>query len=316
MLATIFTPETSKKKFYMISKEIKSTQRNPVLTFFLALLFPCFGQVYNGQMKKGLMFFLITLAIPFVFGFTRMGVFFIGFISLNLIDFSFKIFTIYDAVRNAKKADNFRLKSYNTWYYHLIIIVVISTITYFYDYNSVLGIKSYSIPTSYNEPTLKIGDKVVGDLRAYKFIEPNYGDIVVFQQKDSLNPSSYRVVALPKDTLEIKNNVLIINGKKCETLFIKETQSDGFDVNEYEEVLPNGHKHKIYTFKKPFEGNIDSIEELIIPPNSYYLIGDNRDNAMDSRYVGLIKRDEIIAKIVFSFWGKTTDRININFKEI
>src|SRR5690606_29100082 len=134
----------------MISKEIKSTQRNPVLTFFLALLFPCFGQVYNGQMKKGLIFFLITLAIPFVFGFTRMGVFFIGFISLNLIDFSFKIFTIYDAVRNAKKADNFRLKSYNTWYYHLIIIVVISTITYFYDYNSVLGIKSYSIPTSYN----------------------------------------------------------------------------------------------------------------------------------------------------------------------
>lgn len=299
----------------MISKENKSNQRNPVLTFFLAIFFPGFGQVYNGQMKKGLIFFFITLTIPFIFGFTRMSTFFIGFVSLNIVDFSFKIFTIYDAVKNSKKLSNIELKTYNTWYYHLIIIMVITTITYFYDYNSVLGIKTYTIPNSSNQPTLQTGDKVVGDLWAYKFIEPNYGDIVVFQQKDSINPSSYRVVALPKDTLEIKNNMLIINGKKCETSFIKETVSDGFDVNEYEEVLPNGHKHKIYIFKKPFVGNIDSIEELIIPTNSYYLIGDNRDNAMDSRYVGIIKRDEIIGKIVLSYWGKTKDRININLKK-
>ena len=298
----------------MNSEEIKSKPRNPILVFFLAFLFPGFGQVYNGQIKKGLIFFLITFTIPYILGFTRIGVFFLGFISVIIIDFSFRIYVIYDAVKNAKKLKSYELKSYNTWYYYLIIIIGIITITWFYDYNSAVGVKSYKIPTTSNEPTLNIEDKGVGDLRAFNDVKPNYGDIVVFQKKDSLNPWVFRIIALPNDKLEIKNNFLIINGKKCKTSFIKETKSDVFDVNEYEEELPNGHKHKIYTFKKPFEDNINDVNEIIIPANCYYLIGDNRDNAMDSRYIGVIEREEIIAKVVFGYWGKTNDRININFR--
>lgn len=298
----------------MNSEEIKSKPRNPILVFFLAFLFPGFGQVYNGQIKKALIFLLITFTIPFILGFTRIGVFFLGFLSAIIIDFSFRIYVIYDAVKNAKKLKSYELKSYNTWYYYLVIIIGIITITWFYDYNSAVGVKSYKIPTTSNEPTLNVGDKVVGDLRAFNDVKPNYGDIIVFQKKDSLNPWVFRIVALPNDKLEIKNNFLIINGKKCKTSFIKETKSDVFDVNEYEEELPNGHKHKIYTFKKPFEDNINAVNKIIIPANCYYLIGDNRDNAMDSRYIGVIKREEIIAKVVFGYWGKTNDRININFR--
>lgn len=299
----------------MNSENVTSKPRNSILVFFLAFLFPSFGQIYNGQIKKGLIFLLITFTIPFILGLTRIGVFFLGFLTIIIIDFSFRIYVIYDAVINAKKLKNYELKSYNTWYYYIIIIIGIITITWFYDYNSVVGVKSYKIPTTSNEPTLNVGDKVVGDLRAFNDIKPNYGDIVVFQKKDSLNPWVYRIVALPNDKLEIKNNFLIINGEKCKTSFIKETKSGEFDVNEYEEELPNGHKHKIYTFKKPFEDNKNTVNKIIIPANSYYLIGDNRDNAMDSRYIGAIKIEEIIAKVVFGYWGKTNDRININFRD-
>lgn len=299
----------------MNSEKIRLKPRNPILAFFLAFLFPGFGQVYNGQIKKGLIFLLITFTIPFILGFTRIGLFFLGFLFVIIIDFSFRIFVIFDAVKNAKKLKSYELKSYNNWYYYLIIIIGIITITWFYDYNLAVGVKSYKIPTTSNEPTLNVGDKVVGDLRAFNNIKPNYGDIVVFQKKDSLNPWVYRIVALPNDKLEIKNNFLIINGKKCKISFIKETKSDEFNVNEYEEELPNGHKHKIYTFKKPFEDNKNAVNEIIIPANCYYLIGDNRDNAMDSRYIGVIKREEIIAKVTFGYWGKTNDRININFRD-
>lgn len=298
----------------MNSKEIKSKPRNPLLVFFLAFLFPGFGQVYNGQIKKGIIFLLITFTIPSILGFTRIGIFFLGYFSVIIIDSSFRLYIIYDAVKNAKKLKNYELKSYNTWYYYLIILVGIITITWFYDYNSAVGVKSYKIPTTSNEPTLLVGDKVVGDLRAFTSTKPNYGDLVIFQKKDSLNPWVYRIVALPNDKLEIKNNFLIINGKQCKTRFIKETKSDELAVNEYEEELPNGHKHKIYTFKKPFNDNVNVMNKIIIPANSYYLIGDNRDNAMDSRYIGTIKREEIIAKVVFGYWGKTNDRININFR--
>lgn len=298
----------------MNSEENKIKSRNPILAFFLALFFPGFGQVYNGQVKKGIIFFLITFTLPLFLGFTRIGIFFIGFFLIILIDFIFRIYVIYDAVKNAKMLKNYILKPYNSWFYYLTIIIGIVTTTWFYDYNSIVGVKSYSIPTTSNEPTIKVGDKVVGDLNAFDETKPNYGDIVIFQKKDSLNPWIYRIVGLPNDKLKIENNFLVINGKKCKTSFIKETKSEVFDVNEYEEELPNGLKHKIYTFKKQFEENKNSITEINIPANSYFLIGDNRDNAMDSRYIGVITKEEILAKVVFGYWGKTNDRINIDFR--
>lgn len=297
----------------MNSEKLENKPRNPILAFILAFLFPGFGQIYNGQIKKGFLFFLISLTLPFLLGFTKIGVFFLGFFFILFIDFSFRIYVIYDAVKNAKKQKDYSLKSYNTWYHYLLIIIGISTITWFYDYNSAVGVKSFKIPTTSNEPTIKVGDKVVGDLKAFNEKKPNYGDIVIFQKKDSLNPWIYRIVALPNDKLEIQNNFLIINGKKCKTSFIKETKIEEFDVNEYEEELPNGHKHKIYTFKKPIGDNKSEVTKIKIPANCYFLIGDNRDNAMDSRYIGVIKREEIIAKVVFGYWGKTNDRINISF---
>lgn len=62
----------------MNSEKITLKPRKPVLAFILALLIPGFGQVYNGQIKKGLIFLLITFTIPFILGFTIIGVFFIG----------------------------------------------------------------------------------------------------------------------------------------------------------------------------------------------------------------------------------------------
>jgi len=125
----------------------------------------------------------------------------------------------------------------------------------------------------------------------------------------------YRIIGLPNDKIEIQNNFLIINGKKCKTTFIKKTQSEQFDVNEFEEELPNGHRHKIYTFINPFNDNKNEVTKIKIPKNCYYLMGDNRDNAMDSRYIGVINEDEIKGKIVFGYWGNTKDRININFRD-
>jgi len=294
------------------SEKIKP--RNPKLAFLFALFGPGFGQIYNGQIKKGIIFLVIELLLPVFYGLTKLGVFFVGFISILIIGFSYRIYLIYDATTNAKKLKTFIPKPYNTWYYYLAIIVGIYTILWFYDTNSIVGVKSFKIPTTSNEPTIKVGDKVIADLKAFDNIKPNYGDIVIFQKKDSLHPWIYRIVGLPNDRLEIQNNVLIINGKKCKTSFIKETKSEEFDVKEYEEELPNGHKHKIYIFKKPFEDDENAEHEIIIPKNSYYLMGDNRDNAMDSRYIGVLKEDEIKGKVVFSYWGKTNDRINIDFR--
>lgn len=302
----------------MMNSEIapeENKPRNPKLAFFLALIGPGFGQIYNGEIIKGILFILIELLLPVFYGLTKAGVFFAGFIFILIIGFSYRIYLIYDATATAKKLKNFTPKFYNTWYYFLGIIIGIYTILWFYDANALIGLKSFKIPTTANEPTMKVGDVVVGDLQAFDDTKPNYGDIVVFQKKDSLYPWIYRIVGLPNDKIDFQNRFLIINGKKCKTTFVQETKSDEYGVREYEEELPNGHKHKIYLFTKPFEEDENVEHEITIPKNSYYLMGDNRDNAMDSRYIGVLKEDEIKGKVVFSYWGKTSDRINVDFRD-
>ncbi len=57
------------------------------------------------------------------------------------------------------------------------------------------------------------------------------------------------------------------------------------------------------------------LKQLFMIGTSYYLLGDNRDDAADSRYIGSIKRHDILGRIIYSYWGKTTDRINIDFRD-
>lgn len=293
----------------------ENKSRNPFLAFLFAAIIPGFGQVYNGQIKKGIIFLLLTLLLPFLWGFTRLGVFFLGFFLIIALDICFRIYIIYDAVKNARKLKSFTPKSYNTWYHYLVIFISVNSVLWFYDYNSILGVKSYKIPTNSNEPTLKVGDKIVADLNAFDSRKPNYGDIVIFQEKDSANPWIYRIVGLPNDKLEIQSNTLIINNKTCKTSFVRETKTGLFNVNEYEEELPNGHVHRIYTLIKPLDTLQNNFSVINIPPNNYYLMGDNRDNAMDSRYIGVVSGNQIKGKVLFGYWGKTTDRINVDFKK-
>ena len=110
-------------------------------------------------------------------------------------------------------------------------------------------------------------------------------------------------------------HIPIINGKKTQTIFTRDTTIDIFELNEFEEELPNGHKHLIYKTKLAINTVVANIKNIIVPANCYFVLGDNRDNASDSRYEGFVKRDKIIGRIVFSYWGQSKERININFRE-
>lgn len=286
--------------------------RNRFVAFLLAVLFTGMGQIYNGQLKKGLLFFSIDITLPFEFGMIRTGTFFTGFMLVVVFDIGFKLYTIYDAVKTAGRLKSFTPKSYNTWYFHLLFIIGISTVVYFYDYTVVAGVKSFSVSSNAGEPTLQPGDRVIADLWAYHNAKPEYGDIAVFQKKDSLHPWIYRIVGLPNDRIAITDNFLTINGTKCAVRSLGATKSAGLDALEYEETLPNGHKHRILTFKAPNTIDKSNVPEFRIPNGSYFLMGDSRDNAMDSRYIGVIREEELVGKLSFVFWGKEKNRINVD----
>ena len=293
---------------------ITTKPRNGYIAFLLSLLTPGLGQVYNGQPKKAIIFLGLLLLYPFLFGLTRGTTFFYGLLSLLIIDVGLRIYIIFDGVKNAKRQKEYILKPYNTWYYHLLIAIGIIVIIIVYDTTSVLGTQSFINYSTSNSPTLQDNDRLIADMRAYKNNEPDYGDIVVYSGYDG-QFSTFRIVGRPNDNIELIDNIVSINGKLSKATFIKETTNDEMPILEFEEEFPNGHKHLIYKFKQPYDSTKTNIKNIIVPPDSYYLLGDNRDNAADSRYEGFINKNRIKGRIVYSYWGQAgIQRMNIDFR--
>lgn len=132
------------------------------------------------------------------------------------------------------------------------------------------------------------------------------GDIVVF----SANNLSYvkRVIGLPNEKIQIIEGILHINSIPVTRQYIRDdsTCDDGevpIIYHRYTEIFPEGQEHDIYEISddKP----LDNTEPYSVPENSYFLMGDNRDHALDSRIldkIGFIKSDQIKGKALYFYW--------------
>ncbi|OKH40373.1 signal peptidase I [[Phormidium ambiguum] IAM M-71] len=144
------------------------------------------------------------------------------------------------------------------------------------------------IPSGSMLETLQINDRLIVDKLSYKFSSPQRGDIIVFNPTKALEKQNFhdafikRVVGLPGERVEIKNGKVYVNGKALQEKYIngQETSTD---------VCPTGEPPYL---AKP----------VVVPPNSYLVLGDNRRNSYDGRCWGLVPRDRIIGKASIRFW--------------
>lgn len=289
--------------------------RNGFVAFLLSLILPGLGQVYNGQPKKAAVFLGLLLLIPFLFGLTRGATFFYGMLALVFIEVTLRIYILIDAVRQARKQKLYIQKPYNTWYYHLLIAIGMIVVLAFYDLNAALGTQTFKIPTVSNNPTFQEGDFILADKRAYETKSPEYGDLVAFLGQDG-QTYTFRIVGLPTDDLAVIDGIVSINGKLCKSKFVKPIMNLGIRAEEFQEVLPNGHTHFIYKFGRSYEGKLPDFEKTPIPADCYFVLGDNRDFSRDSRFIGFVKKDQIIGRMIYSYWGESGSlRMNIDFRD-
>jgi signal peptidase I len=132
------------------------------------------------------------------------------------------------------------------------------------------------------EPTIAVGEIIKVDLNAYNSVIPSRWDVVVF--KDPIRSESSemwcsRIVGLPDEVITIEASGMLIDGKNIKI-------PSGLKIGQYKEPvsLPNENIKKV---KFPYE----------IPENCYFVLGDNVDNALDSRYWGAIPIELIIGKV-------------------
>jgi signal peptidase I len=163
-------------------------------------------------------------------------------------------------------------------------------------------VKPFRIPSESMEPTLDIGQRVLVDRVSYRFSEPHRGDIVVFKppagadnntcgvpteptdghpcQKETPNKSKSnfikRVVAVPGDRLMVQNNRVYIDGKEQKEPFIAQNS--------------------------PCTNLCNLRKEITIPPDHFFMMGDNRGQSADSREWGPVPKKWIIGHAFFTYW--------------
>jgi signal peptidase I len=142
--------------------------------------------------------------------------------------------------------------------------------------------------------------------------EPKQGDVVVFNNpKDEGKDYIKRLIGKPGDRVQVKQGVLHLNGtpvklEKIEDYHMFDEDGRFLVMPRYIETLPNGVRHPILKGKPMGQGNLDNTEEFVVPAGHYFLMGDNRDNSLDSRVadkVGFVPEKNLIGRADILFFS-------------
>ncbi len=157
-----------------------------------------------------------------------------------------------------------------------------------------------TVPTGSMKPTIVEGDRILVnklayDLRIplthisiYRFDNPKRGDIIVFDSEAADTRLVKRVIGLPGDIVEMRDNHLTINGIQARYSNVESTADAIFAIESYE-----GMRHRI-ELAPTGVSRFSSFGPVRVPQDRYLVLGDNRDNSADSRVRGFIPRGEIV----------------------
>lgn len=177
-------------------------------------------------------------------------------------------------------------------------------------------IEPFRIPSGSMEPTILIGDFILVNKFKYTFManisKPKRGDIIVFKHKSGLLYIK-RLIGLPGDKIEYKNKKIYINNIQIKTEYNGKFLSD-IDRNCFKEIININKKYNICLKndnKEEYKFN-----NITIPDNLYFVLGDNRDNSDDSRYWGFVDKKDLLgeALLVWMNYDKEKIKINLQFK--
>jgi len=285
-------------------------QRKPwasaFITFFLG---PMLGMFYLGKATIGLLYiplFIVVGLAPFIlmhFGIidvdpdNALTIVYYGFVSVGAIH------AYIIAKRNASNVPD---KWYARWY-SLILVLYILPIVAALLFRAFL-FEPFHIPSISMSPTVQLGDYLFAKKYAYFSHVPERGDVIVFKSPQNLSLTYIkRIVGMPGDAIQIKNGRLFINNAE-----ITQQSTNSFRyiddgniilVPKYKESLPENLSYEIIRFGGNPE--CDDTEVIQVSTGNYFVLSDNRDRGMDSRFTefGLIPEKNITGKAAMVMWN-------------
>jgi signal peptidase I len=203
--------------------------------------------------------------------------------------------------------------------YASVIAVVIRTFLF----------QPFNIPSASMEATLLVGDYLfvekfaygysrytfpfggwpIGDSMHGRFLEraPQRGDVVVFKFPGD-NSTDYikRLIGVPGDHIQMHDGIIWLNGKAVPRTrvadYVETVDGAPHHVPQYQETLPGGRSY--LTLDRDPDGALDNTGLFVVPPDHYFMMGDNRDNSNDSRMeVGYVPAENLEGKAEFRFFS-------------
>ena len=290
--------------------------RKAIVAFLLATLVPGLGYLYNGQIKKALFFHFGLLAYVIIVHLLGVMAHFRGYLAALVILVLLVVFAIIDATLTAYKNREYELKRYNKWYIYLLTIVVfhltIPVIASITADNSRYRLFEIVTPTGY--PNLLVGDFVLADFGAFRHQEPAYGDLLVFSMPNSGNYYIFRLIGLPNDTLHIERQIVTHKNRVSFSELIATVFFEDVEMEIFIQTLPNGFQYAFARIKNPYFDENEEYSEVVVPNNSFFVLGDNRNFADDSRFIGFIEREQIQGRLLAVYFSRDLRRINKRWK--
>jgi signal peptidase I len=292
----------------MEEKKDQFRERKPLFALGLSFLMTGLGQLYCGKLRKGILFFVASLVLPFllfqssVVGPGRMPMVFLVLSFAS--DFGIFIWAARDAWKQAKRTEkSYRLKVYNRLYVYILLIIVLS----FFALRPAINWQKlcfmalpYRMQTGSMAPTILPGDWIMVDKRidhASKNLGLKRGELVVFKYpKNKSMRFIKRIIGLPGDKIELRAMELYVNGKKWTAQGVPQLKGRGEEnikdgTIAFDEKGDSGTYGVVYL--KGAERNDISVS---VPEGCCFVLGDNRDNSADSRHWGFVPLMDIVSK--------------------
>jgi len=164
-------------------------------------------------------------------------------------------------------------------------------------------VQTYQVPTGSMEKTILVGDHLLVNKFAYApsldgwarllpYRDVHRGDIIVFKKPgDDVNPGNVLVkrgIAGPGDTVVVRDKALWVNGRPADGPHVQHSDTE---VYPNDPAIPDMARRR------------DQFGPFVVPPGSWFGMGDNRDNSLDSRYWGAIPRENIFGRPTILYWS-------------
>lgn len=264
-------------------EQLRKQTKDPWLAVFLSQILPGLGHAYLKKWGWAILwligFIAVSIAQSLIDWVLQSRLQGIVYVLASTVLFAIVLFFVVLVGYRAYQASPMKREPSNNF---ILIISVVSLLTALISTSLAWTARIWFLESRYMAsgsmlPTLQAGDRLVIDKWSYRFQQPQRGDVAIFYPTKTLQDNGFqdafiaRIIGLPGERLEVKNSKVYINNQPLVESYIAESPQYQWGP-------------------------------VLVPPNAYIVLGDNRNNAYDSHYWGFVPREYLIGKVSKRFW--------------